>query len=184
MGAPLKDPINYKVMDYEVSLRRNEAALIEVVGMNQKDATIKSDQYSAIQDNDIVSIAKNKGNTINIALVGNPNAGKTSLFNLASGKHEHVGNYTGVTVDAKEGNIDYKGYRKGLTLFKVYGMNSIAAYMMPKLVKVRAVLAALLAFLPFVIGDAWSGLVISIASVVVQYYLLCYMYKREILLKV
>ncbi|MBO7160724.1 MAG: FeoA domain-containing protein, partial [Paludibacteraceae bacterium] len=123
MGAPLKDPINYKVMDYEVSLRRNEAALIEVVGMNQKDATIKSDQYSAIQDNDIVTIAKNKGNTINIALVGNPNAGKTSLFNIASGKHEHVGNYTGVTVDAKEGNIDYKGYR--LNIFDLPGTYSL-----------------------------------------------------------
>ena len=80
--------------------------------------------------------------------------------------------------------IDYKGYRCGLTLFKVYGMNSIAAYMMPKFVKVRAVLAALLAFLPFIMGDAWAGLVISIATVVVQYYLLYYMYKREIFLKV
>ena len=80
--------------------------------------------------------------------------------------------------------IDYKGYRKGLTLFKVYGMNSIAAYMMPKFVRVRAVLVALLAFLPFVMGDAWSGLVISILNVAVQYYLLYYMYKREIFLKV
>ena len=80
--------------------------------------------------------------------------------------------------------IDYKGYRKGLTLFKVYGMNSIAAYMMPKFVKVRAVLAALLAFLPFLIGEAWAGMVISVANVVVQYYILYYMYKREIFLKV
>ena len=80
--------------------------------------------------------------------------------------------------------IDYKGYRKGLTLFKVYGMNSIAAYMMPKFVKVRAVLAALLAFLPLLIGDGWAGLVISVANVVVQYFILYYMYKREIFLKV
>lgn len=80
--------------------------------------------------------------------------------------------------------IDYKGYRRGLTLFKVYGMNSIAAYMMPKFLKVRAVLAALLAFLPFVMGDVWAGMVISVATVVVQYCLLYYMYKREIFLKV
>lgn len=80
--------------------------------------------------------------------------------------------------------IDYKGYRNGLTLFKVYGMNSIAAYMMPKFVKVRAVLVGLLAFLPLLVGDAWSGLVISILNVAVQYYLLYYMYKREIFLKV
>ena len=68
MGAPLKDPINYKVMDYEVSLRRNEAALIEVVGINEKDATLKSDNYGAIEY-DPLDIAHKTGNTINIALV-------------------------------------------------------------------------------------------------------------------
>ena len=80
--------------------------------------------------------------------------------------------------------IDYKGYRKGLTLFKVYGMNSIAAYMMPKFVRVRAVLVALLAFLPLLVGDAWSAFIITVANVAVQYALLYYMYKREIFLKV
>ena len=102
IGAPLKDPIKYKIMDYEVSLRRNEAEFIEVVSINEKETAIKSDNYGTIEY-DPISIAKKKGNTINIALVGNPNSGKTSLFNIASGKHEHVGNYTGVTVDAKEG---------------------------------------------------------------------------------
>ena len=125
IGAPLKDPIKYKVMDYEVSLRRNEAALIEVVGINEKDATLKSDNYGAIEY-DPLDIAHKTGNTINIALVGNPNSGKTSLFNIASGKHEHVGNYTGVTVDAKEGNIDYKGYR--LNIFDLPGTYSLTAY--------------------------------------------------------
>ncbi len=80
--------------------------------------------------------------------------------------------------------IDYKGYRKGLTLFKVYGMNSIAAYMMPKFIKVRAILSALLYWLAFYIGDEWSAMVVTIANVAVQYYLLYYMYKREIFLKV
>ena len=80
--------------------------------------------------------------------------------------------------------IDYKGYRKGLTLFKVYGMNSIAAYMMPKFVRVRAVLVALLAFLPLLVGDAWSAFIITVANVAVQYALLYYMYKRDIFLKV
>ena len=125
IGAPLKDPIKYKVMDYEVLLRRNEAALIEVVGINEKDATLKSDNYGAIEY-DPLDIAHKTGNTINIALVGNPNSGKTSLFNIASGKHEHVGNYTGVTVDAKEGNIDYKGYR--LNIFDLPGTYSLTAY--------------------------------------------------------
>ena len=80
--------------------------------------------------------------------------------------------------------IDYKGYRKGLTLFKVYGMNSIAAYMMPKFVKVRAILDGLLYGLAFYIGDEWTAMVVAVANVVVQYYILYFMYKREIFLKV
>ena len=56
------------------------------------------------------AIALHKGKTINVALVGNPNCGKTSLFNFASGAHEHVGNYSGVTVDAKEGTFQQNGY--------------------------------------------------------------------------
>ena len=125
IGAPLRDPIKYKIMDYEVSLRRNEAEFIEVVSISEKDSAIKSDNFGTIEY-DPIDIAKKKGNTINIALVGNPNAGKTSLFNIASGKHEHVGNYTGVTVDAKEGNIDYKGYR--LNIFDLPGTYSLTAY--------------------------------------------------------
>ena len=80
--------------------------------------------------------------------------------------------------------IDYKGYRKGLTLFKVYGMNSIAAYMMPKFIKVRAVLTALLYGLTYFFGDEWTAMIVTVANVVVQYYLLHFMYKREIFLKV
>lgn len=125
MGAPLKDPIKYKVMDYEVSLRRNEAALIEVISVNDKNAVYSSENYGIIEE-DITEIIKEKGNTINIALVGNPNAGKTSLFNLASGSHEHVGNYTGVTVDSKEGHLDYKGYR--FNIFDLPGTYSLTAY--------------------------------------------------------
>ena len=88
-------------------------------------SAIKSDNFGTIEY-DPIDIAKKKGNTINIALVGNPNSGKTSLFNIASGKHEHVGNYTGVTVDAKEGNIDYKGYH--LNIFDLPGTYSLTAY--------------------------------------------------------
>ena len=80
--------------------------------------------------------------------------------------------------------IDYKGYRKGLTLFKVYGMNSIAAYMLPKFIKVRAVLAALLYGLAYFFGDEWTAMIVTVANVVVQYYILYFMYKREIFLKV
>jgi len=63
-----------------------------------------------VKEEDLKRVALGKRRTINVALVGNPNCGKTSLFNLASGAHEHVGNYSGVTVDAKEGYFDFQGY--------------------------------------------------------------------------
>ena len=63
---------------------------------------------------------------INVALVGNPNSGKTSLFNAISGSHEHVGNYSGVTVDAKRGYYNYRGYRFEIT--DLPGTYALSAY--------------------------------------------------------
>ena len=80
--------------------------------------------------------------------------------------------------------IDYKGYRRGLTLFKVYGMNSIAAYMMPKFIKMRAISTALLFGTAQYLGDDWYALLIAFVNVVLSYLLLYYMYKRKIFLKV
>ena len=116
-NAPLKDPIHYRVMGYDVSLRRNDAAMIEVVSsaeyakaqMSQPDETRSADSYIQPSTEDLQAIAIHRGKTINVALVGNPNCGKTSLFNFASGAHEHVGNYSGVTVDAKEGTFQQDG---------------------------------------------------------------------------
>lgn len=59
-------------------------------------------------------------------MVGNPNCGKTSLFNVASGAHEHVGNYSGVTVDAKKGFFEYKGYH--FNICDLPGTYSLSAY--------------------------------------------------------
>ncbi|MDD4516770.1 ferrous iron transport protein B [Massilibacteroides sp.] len=108
-NAPLRDPIHYKVMGYNVSLRRSDAALIEVVSeatyKDLKSQAIDSKDTPSVSDspeNFLYELAIKKGKTINVALVGNPNCGKTSLFNFASGAHERVGNYSGVTVDAKE----------------------------------------------------------------------------------
>ena len=118
-NAPLKDPIHYKVMGYDVSLRRSDAALIEVVSETEfAHLTNTAQQYTEsldadsgfYQDNELEALALNKGKIINVALIGNPNCGKTSLFNFASGAHEHVGNYSGVTVDAKEGVFTQNGY--------------------------------------------------------------------------
>ena len=110
LNAPLRDPIKYKVMGYEISLRRQEAEMIEVISEEEaKQTQVGLDYHGGVteevrlSDEEMKQVALGRRRTINIALVGNPNCGKTSLFNMASGAHEHVGNYSGVTVDAKEG---------------------------------------------------------------------------------
>lgn len=138
LNAPLKDPIKYKIMDYEVSLRRSEAELIEVVYpdpdneieipsiSDSSNAEFNEKVNSESESPSISRIQHNDKKVIKVALVGNPNAGKTSLFNIASGAHEHVGNYGGVTVDSKEGNFKHGGY-----VFKIVdlpGTYSLSAY--------------------------------------------------------
>lgn len=127
LNAPLKDPIKYKVMEYEVSLRRSEAHLVEVERESDIQSNVQDKQIPQTSESDDENrVLYNKSKTINIALVGNPNCGKTSLFNIASGAHEHVGNYSGVTVDAKEGYFTYKGYR--INIYDLPGTYSLAAY--------------------------------------------------------
>lgn len=126
LNAPLHDPIKYKIMDYEVSLRRSEASLIEVVRICDSDVHQDFTHLNVINDNDPVTTLNSEERTINIALIGNPNCGKTSLFNFASGAHEHVGNYSGVTVGAKRGYVDYKGFR--LNIVDLPGTYSLSAY--------------------------------------------------------
>ena len=134
-NAPLKDPIHYKVMGYDVSLRRSDAALIEVVSETEfAHLTNTAQQYTEsldadsgfYQDNELEALALNKGKIINVALIGNPNCGKTSLFNFASGAHEHVGNYSGVTVDAKERVFTQNGYT--FRIVDLPGTYSLSAY--------------------------------------------------------
>ena len=127
LNAPLRDPIKFKIMDYEVSLRRSEASLIEVV-TEEEAATLVSPTSHGTTAEEITyeQEAEVRGKTINIALVGNPNCGKTSLFNVASGANEHVGNYSGVTVDAKAGYFDYKGYR--INIYDLPGTYSLSTY--------------------------------------------------------
>ncbi|WP_303911834.1 ferrous iron transport protein B [Bacteroides mediterraneensis] len=133
LNAPLKDPIKYKIMGYEVSLRRQEADMIEIVSEEEARHTMETDTYHEpisqgipVSDEVMRNIAQGKRRTINVALVGNPNCGKTSLFNVASGGHEHVGNYSGVTVDAKEGFFDFQGYH--FRLVDLPGTYSLSAY--------------------------------------------------------
>jgi ferrous iron transport protein B len=127
-AAPLKDPTEYKVMDYEVSLRRSEAELIEVLTVEEAQAYLHENKTRSLilDEHALHSAASEQSRIINVALVGNPNSGKTSLFNIASGTHERVGNYSGVTVDAKEGKFKYRGYT--FNLVDLPGTYSLSAY--------------------------------------------------------
>lgn len=127
LNAPLKDPIKYRIMDYEVSLRRSEAEQIEVIADVEQMAEASSGNGHATLSGSIHrELPSASSKYIHVALVGNPNAGKTSLFNVASGAHEHVGNYSGVTVNAKEGIFKHKSYT--FKIVDLPGTYSLSAY--------------------------------------------------------
>ena len=133
LNAPLRDPIEYEVIGYKISLRREQAEKIEVISESEAKKFLQTEEsLQAIEstdeylENEMTTLAEERGRTIKVALVGNPNCGKTSLFNMASGSHEHVGNYSGVTVDAKEGSFEYGGYR--FALIDLPGTYSLTAY--------------------------------------------------------
>ena len=122
--APLRDPIEYKIMGYHISLRNSEAQLIEV----EKGARSKefSSSNGVLVSEDENSSWLEKTKNIQIALVGNPNSGKTTLFNFASGSSEKVGNYAGVTVDSKEASYKQSGYT--FSIVDLPGTYSIKSY--------------------------------------------------------
>lgn len=138
LHAPLLDPIKYSIMGYEISLRRSEAHMIEVISSDEEHSTSTNDESEAMQNikeekshsgstpTESNNPSESAHTTINVALIGNPNCGKTSLFNVASGAKEHVGNYSGVTVDAKTGHLNYKGYR--INMVDLPGTYSLTSY--------------------------------------------------------
>lgn len=130
LNAPLKDPIKYRIMNFEVSLRRSDARKVEVVSESEAEKEIvHHDDYRPLEvpDGDAMHhIAEERSRTINVALVGNPNCGKTSIFNIAAHAHERVGNYSGVTVDEKVGTFSHGGYTFNLT--DLPGTYSLSAY--------------------------------------------------------
>ena len=130
LNAPLNDPIKYRIMNFEVSLRRSDAEKVEIVSESEAEKEIENhDDYRSIEVPDCDAmhhIAQERGRTINVALVGNPNCGKTSLFNIAAHAHERVGNYSGVTVDEKVGSFQFGEYTFNFT--DLPGTYSLSAY--------------------------------------------------------
>ncbi len=134
LNAPLRDPIEYEIIGYKISLRREEAAKIEVISETEAKVLLSARELlPALEAGDetwlereMGTLAEERRKVIRVALVGNPNCGKTSLFNIASGSHEHVGNYSGVTVDAKEGVFEHGGYR--FDIVDLPGTYSLSAY--------------------------------------------------------
>ena len=133
LNAPLRDPIEYEIIGYKISLRREEASKIEVISESEaKKLLTEREALPAIETDDeyiereMSTLAAERRKEIRVALIGNPNCGKTSLFNMASGSREHVGNYSGVTVDAKEGLFEYGGYH--FRIVDLPGTYSLSAY--------------------------------------------------------
>jgi ferrous iron transport protein B len=126
--APLRDPIEYQIMGYEISLRHSEARLIEVITTKEaREIAKKTDGFNGIIDeHQLKTTAQKKGKVIDIALVGNPNSGKTTIFNYASGSKERVGNYSGVTVDSKQAKFKLNGYT--FNIIDLPGTYSMTAY--------------------------------------------------------
>jgi ferrous iron transport protein B len=126
-SAPLKDPVEYEIMGYDVSLRRTEADMIEVVTMEEAlnlDVNVSNGSFS--EEEVLQNTAQLKRRSINVAFIGNPNAGKTTLFNQLSHSNEKVGNYGGVTVDIKKATTKFEGYN--FTFYDLPGTYSLSAY--------------------------------------------------------
>lgn len=124
--APFGGPSEYSIMGYHVTLRKSEARLIEAITPELAAQMPEIQFEGTIDEEKLKFTAIKKHKNIHVAFVGNPNCGKTTLFNFASGAKEHVGNYSGVTVDAKEASYEQNGYR--FNLVDLPGTYSLTAY--------------------------------------------------------
>lgn len=125
-NAPLNDPIEYAIMGYEISLRRQEAAFIEIVSLEEASNIVGVSGSTRDAEEAFAKHWEGRDKHIHVAFVGNPNAGKTTLFNYMSGSQEHVGNYGGVTIDAKSASFRFDGYE--FNVVDLPGTYSISAY--------------------------------------------------------
>jgi ferrous iron transport protein B len=122
--APLGDPVEFRIMDYHVSLRKSETKLIEVSRERIAEKQAYPDGMIDVEDSGSSWIEKSKN--IQVAFIGNPNSGKTTLFNFASGSKEKVANYAGVTVDSKVAKYRQSGY--SFSIIDLPGTYSLKSY--------------------------------------------------------
>ena len=150
--APFGDPIEVNLRGYELSLRREDAGRILVCdpedapkqtgtpkrGMVQHipdEETLK--RMSAAHAHEKAAHGDAPGDShdvreMKLALVGNPNCGKTTLFNALTGSNQYVGNWPGVTVEKKEGLARVDG--RGVTIVDLPGIYSLSPYSMEEIV--------------------------------------------------
>lgn len=124
-NAPLQDPVEYMIMGSHISLRHSEAAQVEVTDTEAEFCDME-DAYNGIVETEVSAQDPMEDNVLRVVLVGNPNCGKTSLFNNATGAREKVGNYGGVTVDSKEGWFSLDGLK--VQLVDLPGTYSLTEY--------------------------------------------------------
>lgn len=144
--APMGDPIEIMIRGYALTLRKEEAKEIEVVQIEElkeevqtveSQNNIKKDAVHPRLGEKHVYRTRKSGEIIpedkfiNFALVGNQNSGKTTLFNQLTGSNQHVGNFPGVTVDRKDGQIRNV---KNVTVTDLPGIYSMSPYTSEELI--------------------------------------------------
>ena len=133
--APMGDPIEIRLRGYELTLRRADAARIVLANIHdahklqRENAAVGSTEHPALGEKTYRprpgAHPIPAGNSIAFALAGNQNCGKTTLFNQLTGSNQHVGNFPGVTVDRKDGQI--KGHPEA-TITDLPGIYSLSPY--------------------------------------------------------
>ena len=132
--APMGDPMEIRLRGYELTLRRDDASRIELVDVHDTDTVVREPPRTGATTHPALGEGYHprrmrkaipQGSPITFALVGNQNCGKTTLFNRLTGSNQHVGNFPGVTVDRKDGEIC--GYPE-TTVTDLPGIYSLSPY--------------------------------------------------------